>query len=495
MRQLGRHAATAVLAVLTALTIPAAALAAPPANDDRATPAVLPALPAQVIGTTVAATRVDTDPLPTCAPAGPDVWYRFTAPAAGRIAITLAAAGDLDADVEAYRATRSQTQPVACDLTDAKGQGAVSFTVKQGEVYLVAVRALPNSVAGTFTLTVVAPQPAPRPPGTHLGRDGASGTLDRVGNPQDAYAVHMRAGVTYRLRLSGPDSDSPCQVAGLLYAPRTDSFDGPGAIDAFGCNARGYRTFTPSAGQTGTYSVLVSVSSRVRSLQPYHLQVGGAGPDDTAPGRFLGNFARTRGSLDGGGLDALDLYRFSVTQRSDLELKLAAADSSNFDVLLLNDGGGRIRCSCGDSGNQTLSLQIGPGRYFVAVRSRDASKGSYRLTRVSRLLTHTRITIAGSARSQATLGASLPIAVAVSPAVNGPVTVVIERFDPLSGWIFARQQRVRAGGGQATIAFRPPTVGRWRASASFDGTRGAGSSRSAFASVVVTTAADASPAT
>jgi hypothetical protein len=59
--------AVAGLAATVLLCLPAAALADPPANDNRATPRVLKKLPAQVTGTTVDATRADSDPSSTCA--------------------------------------------------------------------------------------------------------------------------------------------------------------------------------------------------------------------------------------------------------------------------------------------------------------------------------------------------------------------------------------------------------------------------------------------
>ena len=79
----------------------------------------------------------------------------------------------------------------------------------------------------------------------------------------------------------------------------------------------------------------------------------------------------------------------------------------------------------------------------------------------------------------------MTIAVAVTPGVAGPVTVVVERFDPLGGYQFLRRERVHAAGGHASIGFRPPAPGRYRASATFDGTREAASSASGFARLLV----------
>ena len=471
-----RAAATAAASLLW---LPASAAAAPPTNDDRSAPAALGSLPAQVGGSTVDATRAPADPFSSCGSSGPQVWYRFTAPADGRIAVRVHADGNLDAVVDAYLSERSQTRGVACDPTDASGIGALDFKAAKDKTYLIAVTQLPNSVAGTFTLTVVAPQSPPRPPGPALPRGGADGTLDRVGNVEDAYAVRMRAGHTYRLRLTGRGEDA-CGVTGALYEPGTGDFDST-PVKRFGCDTDGYATYTPGPGEGGRYSVLVSVPSGVRTLKRYHVEVAGAGFDDTSPGRFLANRATASNHLDGARIDAIDLYRFSVAKRSDLALSLSTGGDNAFDLLVLNDRGRRVECTCGESGDVELSREIAPGRYFVAVRVRDRSAGSYRLRRVSRLLTRTSIGI----DRRTTLGAGARVSVRVRPAVSGPVTVTIQRFDPLAGWLFFRQQRATASNGRASFGFGAPTVGRWRVSATFDGTTGAGSSATGFAQMLV----------
>ena len=82
-------------------------------------------------------------------------------------------------------------------------------------------------------------------------------------------------------------------------------------------------------------------------------------------------------------------------------------------------------------------------------------------------------------------GAAVRIAVHVKPAVAGPVRVTIERFDPFAGWQFYRRVSVVASGGTATVAFTPPSVGRWRASAEYRGTRLAAPSETGLARVLV----------
>ena len=283
-RCLARFAAGLALAGLLA---PATAAAAPPSNDDRTTPMALGSLPVQVSGTTADATRATTDPFSPCAPDGRQVWYRFTAASDGRVAVRVRADGALDAAVDVYLSERSQTRNLTCDVTDSHGLGAADFTVAKGSDYLIAISQLRNSVAGTFTLTVVTAQPPPRPPGRVLPAQGANGTLDRVGNIQDAYSLAMRAGRTYRIHLSGR-GEGDCSVSAALYPPKISDFSGS-PVKRFGCNAGGYATYTPAAGEGGRYSILVTASRGVRTLQSFHLEASGAGADDSAPGRFLAN--------------------------------------------------------------------------------------------------------------------------------------------------------------------------------------------------------------
>ena len=65
------------------------------------------------------------------------------------------------------------------------------------------------------------------------------------------------------------------------------------------------------------------------------------------------------------------------------------------------------------------------------------------------------------------------------------MTVDVERFDPLAGWQFYTRFNRRASGGSASIAFSPPSEGRWRVRALFDGSREFAPSGPAGASFVV----------
>lgn len=466
------------LLVLSGLALPSTGLAAttkPPANDDRADAQAVASLPATLNGTTVNATlEKDTEP-GSCSPIGASVWYRFTAPADGRIVVDLKNAGDLDATVEAFTRVRSQSQSVACDVSDDKGRGGLDFKAKKGAEYLVRVGQLTNSVEGAFALNIFAPQPPAAAPGRLLPTNGADGKLDRLQNPDDAYSANLRAGVTYRLNFAGRGGS--CAPGLRMYRPGTRSFEDSQPLDSASCNS--YFTFTPGPGEGGRYSFLVSAKSTVRSSQGYHLQVGRAGTDDVTPGIFVRNYQRTRGKLEGGRLDNVDIYRFDVTRRSVVSLRLATA--GDFEVKLLNDNGGRL-----GTGEGELHRGLRPGRYYAVVTAKGNSSATYTFTRISRTITRTRVTINGGGRGQSAPGRAFSVGLNTSPMVNGPGTVTIQRYDANEGsWNFVRRVRVRIRGGRASVSYRPPAVGRYRATGSFDGSRGASPSRGGYARVLV----------
>jgi hypothetical protein len=459
--------ARAVLgAIAVALALPATASAAPPPNDARSAPQRI-GLPATVNATTAEST-VEADEPFGCAPLRGSLFYELRAPSDDRIVVRLDAAGDLDATVDVFRRVRSQLQPVDCDLTNRRGDAGFQFRPVRGGTYLIRVGQRDNSVAGRFRLDVFAPVPAPRPPGPQLPGSGASRTLDSLQDTSDAWSVRMRAGTSYRLNLAADGCMSL-----RVYAPGTRDFEEESPVAGAGCD--GYLLFTPEAGQGGRYSLLVDARSRRSGPQRYHLQAATAGRDDTAPGLSLPNYRRVRGSLRGGAIDAVDLYRFSLSRRSALELTLRHRASGTIRLALLNDRGERL--SSGDD----ISRRIAPGRYFVVVRTGTNANGGYTLRRVTRTITSTSIAIDGQRRARARPGEPVTVGVDVRPDAAGPVTVTIERFDPLAGWQFHRRVRTTT----RAIGFLPPTIGRWRARAEFEGTRADAPSSSGYARVLV----------
>jgi hypothetical protein len=459
-----------LLSLALLLILPAAALGAPPANDAR-TSARAVSLPAAVDGTTRESTLEPQEP-GSCAPLGGTVWYAVTAPSDARIVARVDARGDLDATLDVFERRRSQLRAVDCERTDDQGRAELSFRPQRGVEYLVRVGQLSNSVPGDFRLEVFAPQPPARPPGAALPSGGVARTLDSVQNTDDAWAVRMREGAPYRINLA--NAEEGC-VTFELYAPGTRDFEDASPVRHLRCG--GYLLFTPRAGEGGRYSLRAVAAPRRRGAQRYRLQAARALADDTSPGLFLGNYARVRGGLSGSGVDVVDLYRFDVARRSSL--RLALRSGRDFQVLLLNDRGRRIESASADD-DRIISRPISPGRYFAAVRSSGAS-GSYTLSRTSRTITRTRISVP----RRSAPGRRVAVGVRVTPGAAGPVAVTIERFDPLAGWQFFRRLTARASNGSASVGFVPTGVGRWRARAEFAGSRGAAPSETGFSYVLV----------
>lgn len=460
----------AVSLLLLGAALPAPALAAPPANDQRAAAQPL-ALPAGVSGTTRDSTLEPDEP-PSCADLGGSVWYSIQPAAGRRIVARLAASGDLDAVVDVFQRTRSQLTPVECDIGNKRGQAEVSFRTpsKEPASYVIRVGQRANSVPGSFRLDVFTPEPPPRPPGPRLPAGGVTRTVNDTTNASDAFSIVMRAGTTYRIHRAQARGCTRLE----LFAPGTTDFEDDAPVKTAGCG--GYFLFTPAAGEGGRYSLVVNAQPRRRNDQRYHLQVSRAREDDTSPGLPLANYQRTRGSLRGSGVDVVDLYRFSIETKSQLRLSV----SGGFRVQLLRDNGARL-----GSGDGEFERQVSKGRYFVAVRALKTASGRYVLQRAARAVTRASLTINGAKSAQSAPGRAVRIAVHITPSVTGPVRITIERFDPLAGWQFNRRVSAVARGGTASIAFTPPSEGRWRASAEYRGTRLAAPSATGLARLLV----------
>ena len=462
---------TAILALVTAAV--AVAAPAPPSNDSRDSPVILGPLPASASGTTVGATVAPTDPPSSCATEGGSVWYQLSvgAQAPPSLAVQVEANGELDAAVDVFVKQRSQNIPVTCQRTDKHGEAVFAFTPKRHTTYLIRVAQLSNSDSGTFSLHVFQPPPAATPPGAPLGAQGASGSLARVVDVSSAYSTELTAGVSYQVNLVS-------RIKGCMrlsiFAPDTKSFQSASPVGGLSC--QGYRLFTPRV--SGRYSLLVGADGFAPGAQHYHLQLAAATAAQTAPGLPLGNYRRVGGYLNGGHVGVLRLYGFDVTTHSDLQLNLSTGSQRPFNLELLSQGGKQLDCACGDEGDQKLTYTTRPGRYYALVQARDFSSGGFTLIRRSRTITHTTVLFDGERYIQEPPGASASIEVRVAPGVSGPATVEIDRFDPVAGWQFYKDERVNVVNGSGSVSFTPPTTGQWLAQADFLGSRGASPSES-----------------
>ena len=453
------------------VALPAPALAAPPANDQRAAAQAL-GLPSGISGTVRESTLEEDEP-GACSQLRGSVWYSIQPAANRQVVARLAAAGDLDAVVDVFQRTRSQLSTVGCDVGNSRGQAEVTFrTGRRPGSYLIRVGQRVNSVPGDFRLDVFTPQPPPRPPGAALPAAGVTRSVNTTSNASDAFSTVMRSGTTYRIHRA---QATGCTTL-ALYAPGTSDFESDSPVRTASCG--GYFLFTPGAGEGGRYSLLVTAQPRRRGDQRYHLQVARASVDDTSPGLPLANYERARGSLQGSGVDVLDLYRFSLARRSQLRVSLRG---TGFRLQLLRDTGARLA----GSEDGVIERRVSKGRYFLAVRATRTASGSYVLQRAARTITRARIAINGESSTQVAPGQGVRIGVRIRPPVAGPVRVTLERFDPFAGWQFHRRVALQASNGAATLSFTPPTEGRWRASAAYLGTRIAAPSATGFATVLV----------
>jgi hypothetical protein len=455
--------------------------AKPPSNDNHDSARLVTKLPTTFTGSTVGATLEPNEVHSDCAgqPTDNSVWYTVTTPVAQRLAVSLAAGGKLDASLDVYLEQRSQLEPVACDVTDVNGAAAVRLNTAAGATYLIRVAKLLDSDPGPFTINFYEPQPPATAPGKPLPSGGVSSAVDRIQYVSQAWAVRLSAGTTYRVNLYSP-TDGAC-VSYAFFAPGAQNFDSDNPVATSDCG--GYRLFTPTS--SGRFSILVTPSEDFSGSQSYHLQVGVAPPSSTAPGLLLDNYAHLDGRLNDAGIDAAELFRFDVSSRSNLQLDLTTGEAAEFDLELLNDSGQRISCACGGSGSQEVDRELSPGRYFAVVTAEDGTSGRFTLERESRSLTRTTISIAGATHANEPPGAAVPIDVSVAPGGSGPVTITVERFDPVAKWLFFHTYKVDASGGRASVSFLPPTVGRWRAEASYAGSRTQSPSASGFATLLV----------
>jgi hypothetical protein len=442
----------AFVALLGLLATASTASAAPPANDARAAAQRLGSLPANVRGTVVDATVEAGEPPSGCAATGASVWYAFTAAESRSLVVALDAAGDLDAVVDVFVRERSQLSPFACRQTNRRGAATLDIDVTRGTDYLIRVAALPNSVADRFRLRVVEPDRPATFPGPRLPRRGVSTAVDRIANPDDAWSVRLKRGVAYRINLVS--TGSRCAIVDFHRPHEGD------VVRRLRCDR--HTVFVPPS--SGLHTLHVQAPRGTRERIPYRLRVGRAAPDDMAPGIRLADDVRVRGSLRGSELDAVDLYRFAVARPSRMTISLRSG--ADFEIQLKSDAGRRLA-----SGDETIELRLRPGRYFVVVRARNGADGRYALRRIARTITHARTLVDGARGATVAPGRTVTLEVRVTPSVEGPATLVIERHDPLSGWLFHSAHRLTVRGGRATVAFRPPSVGRWRVTGVYTGTR------------------------
>ena len=305
------------------------------------------------------------------------------------------------------------------------------------------------------------------------------GSLDPLDQPDKAWSTRLQAGTTYKLNLV--PQRNQC-IAYSLFPPGTSSFEGGGAVLRRECG--GYATFTPGPKRGGLYSIFVQTRGTRSEAQRYRLQVARAGPDDIGPGVPLGNQQTLRGTLNASRINVVNFFHFDVALSSDVTLRLRSR--GQFDLVLLSETGRRIDCECSGSGRAYLRRGLQPGQYFAVVRAETGSGGPYHISLLIRAITSTQTLVGGSREVTLPPGQTASVEVHVSPAATGHVSIYIERFLPLDGWVFSRRVNLLTGSdGVARLSFRPPTIGRWRFRSFFRGTELASPSSSGYLVVTV----------
>lgn len=442
----------------------------PPPNDVRADAEPLGRLPRTVRGTTLGATRDESDG-GGCGLAGGTVWYRVAAPASGRVIVRLtAAADDFGAAVNVFERVRSRVRSVDCAQTDDDGRALVAFGTRPGSTYLIAVGERRGSGPGAFTLHVLAAEPLERLVGRALPIRGVRSTVDGVSDVNDVWSVTLRPGTTYRLAFGSPGC-SRVELRAPGVRRRSVA-----SLLRLRCDA--YATFTPGPRGGGRHTIEVTASSARR--QRYRLRVAVAGRDDTGVGLPLRERAFVSGALSPGDVDVLDVYHFDVERPSEVRLDLARPGGSSFELVVADDLGRVVAPR-----STKVRRPLARGRYVAVVRAPVGSSGGrYRLRLALRTITSTSITVSGSRRAEVVPGAPVTVTVSVSPTpAGGLVQVRIDRFDPFAGWHFHRVVVARSAG--SAVLWKPPALGRWRVRAFFAGSSTSSPSRSGYAYVLV----------
>ena len=298
---------------------------------------------------------------------------------------------------------------------------------------------------------------------------GTSSSVDSLGDLNDVYSTSFVAGTTYRIAF-GSNGCARMTLTGAL-----------GQVRSIACN--GYTTFTPGPDGGGRYVFEVTspaaggrFTDRGGTID-YRLATALAVPDDIAVGLEFPNLTTVHGSLSPNAADAVDIYHFDVPQPSDVRLRLGTQKDRGTTIALLTDTGARIAAS-----DHQIRLRLRTGRYVVAVRGTVGMPDStYAVALVVRQLTKTALALAAIELPQ---GATATFTIGTTPPPDeGWIELQIDRFDPLDGWQYNRTIRIRAPGG--SVSWTPPSLGRWRARATYLGTLRFSPSRSGYVYLLV----------
>ena len=135
------------------LALPGTALAAPPANDNRADAEAIPTFPHTLSATTAEATVERLDPqVSRCGSVASTVWYRIDTAPDGLIGVTIKGGAGVAPVLRIYRRGGSAIQEVDCASAGPGGTASATLDPVRGSNYLVLVGRRPTSADGSFDL-------------------------------------------------------------------------------------------------------------------------------------------------------------------------------------------------------------------------------------------------------------------------------------------------------------------------------------------------------
>ena len=245
------------------------------------------------------------------------MWYSTTPSADGRVVVSLAA-----------RRPRRHRRRLQGALATRRRQlqrvrrprrRGDELHRRQGTGYLIAVSERSASVSDVRAERHGAIVPA-HPPGKPLPALGVTRTLDRIANPDDAWAVHCTSASPNRIHLSGRTATA---TSAQLYAPRTASFDGGTVATQMPCGGTTVHARPRSVG-----AVHAARADLRRAPQAaYHVEVAPAGATTRRPASCCTTATASGGRSRLTGRHGRP-YRFVITHRSVAFLRLSGATST-----------------------------------------------------------------------------------------------------------------------------------------------------------------------
>jgi hypothetical protein len=430
---------------LCALMLAAGANAAapPPPNDAQTAAIAIDATSSSTAGTTDGGTLEKTDPANVCGvTVTATVWYRLNDVPDRQVVLRLAGQDGLDAAVAVYRLSKGRLAEVDCAETEDDDVATFGFDAAVGDLVIVGQR--PGSAVGGFTLQALVPQAPEAPPGKALKRVG-DGTVEEFLDDSDLWHADLRAGTTYRISFIVPGGRCPSLRIHRAGAPK----------ESFSIRCNGAGSFTPGPDGGGRYQFVVGIayaSGRV----PYRINVVRAQADDTAPGVKLAVGVWRSGRLDPRRTDQLDMYRFTLADRSDITLQLAKPWSKTLSVQLIGDNGHSL------AAGHAIRRPLAPGTYYAVVQApAGTAPVTYRLLLRVRGVSHMQIPALEN--GAIALGTPLVLTATIGHPSGRAARLQVDRFDPVDGWLYLRTYTLPvAADALATFTWNAPSIGWYR---------------------------------